>query len=612
MAKIDILFDNKNYNIDEASLSSASAKLKSHLSTVMSGSGSTIDFGGVTYNIDSAKLLSATNSLISHLGTISGSGYNVILNGVNYSVDPNKLSGAVAYLHTVLGGLNSGDDNDDGLNEYGFYFGKPYVCVQYDGAEFKMSFTFYEDGSGKYEAYIEGEYVGGEEMPVGIFTYRDHEILMSGDIIGTVNADGTQFTDADGYVYTLESSSNSCPIRFGEIYTLTRNNAYGNTVKIISVFYEDGSCIIETYIDNVLEIYYNLHLTYNGNEMLYDDEVIMAINSDGTEVTMVLDGGVLKLESVNEYGFYYDTKYSIYNVTADGVLPKGEIGFYFKENQTVDMYVDGTLAQTLPVTYSDKVITTPAMGATLNVLADGKELSVPSYKTFKIGSSVVEDSDYTYIWTDVLSEFIGGNCWFVSVNDKSKSSYETITNKPDGYPLALVGTFQDCVNMTTAPVIPSSVVFMEDTFYGCTNLTGNVEINCNPTAIEGCFTDTTKPITITGSCSDETKAALAATANNGNVSYNSLNEYGFYYGVPYVYTTIDEGITFKESYVFFEDGSCKLTVWRSSDGYSNVTDFPAGSVTYTIGEMLVQGVVYATISDDGTQIYRDGKTYSLE
>lgn len=517
MAKIDILFDNKNYNIDEASLSSASAKLKSHLSTVMSGSGSTIDFGGIAYNIDSAKLTTAMNTFITHLGTISGSGYNVILNGVNYSVDPNKLSGAIAELHEVLGGLNSG---------------------------------------------------GG---------------------------------------------SNSCPIHFGERYTLTRNNAYGNTVKIISVFYEDGSCIIETYIDNVLEIYYgNLHLTYNGNEMLYDDEVIMAINSDGTEVTMVLDGGVLKLESVNEYGFYYDTKYSIYNQTADSVLPQGEIGFYFKENQTADMYVNDTLAQTLPVTYSDKVITIPALGASVNVLADGKELSVSGYKTFKIGSSVVEFGDYKYIFTDVLSEFIGGNCWFVGVNDKSKSSYEAIANMPDGYPLALLGTFAECVNMTTAPVIPSSIVFMEDTFYNCVSLTGNVVVNANPIAYDKCFYDTEKPIVITGSCSDETKAALAATANNSNVTYRALNEYGFYYGVPYVYTTIDEGITFKESYVFFEDGSCKLTVWRSSDGYSNVTDFPAGSVTYTIGEMLVQGVVYATISDDGTQIYRDGRTYSLE
>lgn len=108
MANINISFDNKNYNIDEASLSSASAKLKSHLLNVMNGTGSTIDFGGITYNIDSAKLLSATNTFISHLGTISGSGYNVILNGVNYSVDPNKLSGAITELHEVLGGLNSG------------------------------------------------------------------------------------------------------------------------------------------------------------------------------------------------------------------------------------------------------------------------------------------------------------------------------------------------------------------------------------------------------------------------------------------------------------------------------------------------------------------------
>ena len=60
---------------------------------------------------------------------------------------------------------------------------------------------------------------------------------------------------------------------------------------------------------------------------------------------------------------------------------------------------------------------------------------------------------------------------------------------------------------------------MRSTFSECPKLTGKVVINTNPTIVTYCFGDTEKTITITGSASAETKAALAATATNGNVSY---------------------------------------------------------------------------------------------
>lgn len=109
MAKIDINFNDKNYTIDEASLSSASATLRTHLSTVMNGTGAVINLGGTSYGVDSAKLATATNAFVSHLGTIAGSGYKVMVGDVEYGVGTDKVSGAVAELETVLGGLNSGD-----------------------------------------------------------------------------------------------------------------------------------------------------------------------------------------------------------------------------------------------------------------------------------------------------------------------------------------------------------------------------------------------------------------------------------------------------------------------------------------------------------------------
>ena len=114
MAKINIPFDNTNYLIDESSLASATSKLKSHLSTVMNGSGATIRLGDVTYNVDSAKLANATNKFVSHLGTISGSGSKVVVNGVEYAVDSTKLNDAVAEMHTVLNNLKTeGDDSGE-------------------------------------------------------------------------------------------------------------------------------------------------------------------------------------------------------------------------------------------------------------------------------------------------------------------------------------------------------------------------------------------------------------------------------------------------------------------------------------------------------------------
>ena len=109
MAKLNIKFNNADYQIDESALSSAATELKSHLSSVMNGSGATINFGGTTYNIDSTKLSTARDALIAHLGTVSGNGYKVVVNGAEYSVGSGKVAGAVAELETILGDLHSED-----------------------------------------------------------------------------------------------------------------------------------------------------------------------------------------------------------------------------------------------------------------------------------------------------------------------------------------------------------------------------------------------------------------------------------------------------------------------------------------------------------------------
>ena len=111
MSKINISFNNTNYSIDESALSAASNALKSHLSTVMNGTGATINLGGVPYSIDSTKLSAATNDFTTYLGTISGTGYKVNVGGVEYGVGADKVSGAFTSLNVMLGDLSSGSSD---------------------------------------------------------------------------------------------------------------------------------------------------------------------------------------------------------------------------------------------------------------------------------------------------------------------------------------------------------------------------------------------------------------------------------------------------------------------------------------------------------------------
>lgn len=266
------------------------------------------------------------------------------------------------------------------------------------------------------------------------------------------------------------------------------------------------------------------------------------------------------LGEINEYGFYYDTKYSNYS--------GGEGYFYFRENQTAEFYAPN-YHETFAATYSDNFIDVPDFGASFEVISDGKELFSDSMRlVFKIGDAVIVDGDYTYGFSCIVGSYrdIQNYGWTVYVNDKTKSSYGAIrTDRPEGYPLLLNNTFMDCINLTvspeipdsvvsmksafngcinltTAPVIPSSVTDMSDAFYycqnletapvipsnverlfytfgECINLTGNVEVNGEPLDTHTTFYGTVKPIVITGSCSEETKRELAESANNGNVTY---------------------------------------------------------------------------------------------
>jgi hypothetical protein len=247
-------------------------------------------------------------------------------------------------------------------------------------------------------------------------------------------------------------------------------------------------------------VQYNIDSTKLANAISELDVVFGNLNSE--------DEGS-DLGELNEYGFYYDTKYSKYSPT------EGITTLYFRENQTGEVYINDELYLTVPLVYGEKNIVTVPNYGDITFYSEGKMLTSSFLGTFKLGDCIVQENDYIYIFQN-LEGYWG---WKASVVDKERSIYGALRGEIDGHPVFLSSTFMDCTNLITAPDIPFGVTHMGNTFWNCENLTGTIVINANPTIYGGCFQGTEKPITIIGSCTTETKAILAATAKKGNVSY---------------------------------------------------------------------------------------------
>lgn len=205
MAKININFNDKEYSIDSASLSAATAELKQHLSTVMNGTGATIEFDGTSYGVDSTKLSTATNAFVAHLGTIAGSGSKVMIGGVEYGIDSAKVASALGELDTILGGLNSGnsgvesrdpivwDGNTDEVEKLDFPIGEAYKVSnelipanEFIGAEFTDSsgqtklITEFSDYSSQTGGMLPENIMFIDQFGLITVVYADYELVVDG------------------------------------------------------------------------------------------------------------------------------------------------------------------------------------------------------------------------------------------------------------------------------------------------------------------------------------------------------------------------------------------------------------------------------------------------
>lgn len=119
MAKINVKFNDTNYQIDETALAEGKVKITTHLSGEMKGTGASISFGGTSYDVDLTKLSLAKTKFVSYLATIAGSDKTIIVTGVEYGVDSTKLAQATSTLEAWFLNLSESSGLSFSLNSDG-------------------------------------------------------------------------------------------------------------------------------------------------------------------------------------------------------------------------------------------------------------------------------------------------------------------------------------------------------------------------------------------------------------------------------------------------------------------------------------------------------------
>lgn len=111
MAKINIVFNNRKYSVDTSNIFEAKNNLQTHLSSVINGSGASVNFDGCIYNIDSIQLSSATSDFVSYLETVPGDGIKVVVNDAEYYIDSIKINDTVSEFENTLDELSLGNSS---------------------------------------------------------------------------------------------------------------------------------------------------------------------------------------------------------------------------------------------------------------------------------------------------------------------------------------------------------------------------------------------------------------------------------------------------------------------------------------------------------------------
>lgn len=144
----------------------------------------------------------------------------------------------------------------------------------------------------------------------------------------------------------------------------------------VIMFFEDGSIKVGFYINGEITDVFSQpagFYTYLNGQILLDGELAYSVQANGKELFEHIDYDkvytLLEWNQINEYGFYFDKTYV-------GTFQSEDYIFIFKENETIDVYIDGLFNSTLTGEYKNNKITIIDLDLTGTISNNGKEINI--------------------------------------------------------------------------------------------------------------------------------------------------------------------------------------------------------------------------------------------
>lgn len=171
------------------------------------------------------------------------------------------------------------------------------------------------------------------------------------------------------------------------------------------------------------------------------------------------------------------------DIVVDKTVPEG--AFYFESEEKLEFDESGSII-TKPLTQGDTMPEITSSVFPIFQYGDYTYMYRPQYDGWVVSLAVLSKNEVT------------GKYDFITA-DESKTEYGKILASINGKKVCCVDRlFAGCKNLITAPTIPCTIVRMEETFSGCTSLTGSIVINANPSYYSKCLNNTSKPIILRG------------------------------------------------------------------------------------------------------------------
>ena len=341
-----------------------------------------------------------------------------------------------------------------------------------------------------------------EFMPAGSVEYDGCNVNFGGMTIATSNEDGT-IVIFEGMPFKLESyefgSNDFCSHYFYD-------SNYIEPYKSLGKIYEVGETDLYT---GYIHCVYCSEMISGGNCKHKDFYFVNNMGiGNGDKICKYCD-------KVLEYGcIYYQYKYE--SIPSGASVDTSHMGGDYKKYTAKDGFPE-TIKPGDKFQFGDFEY---CYGAYVYSNESSPMWGKASEDAEYWGVSII-DRNKQYYDGEILAEINGkevknmSNCFYMSkAIDLSKV---TLPNTI----LYMSYAFAYCASLESAPTIPSSVQIAQNSFTGCENLTGNISINSNfqtsSLSYSNFFSGTKKPIRIIGTTTK--KSQLAATANNGNVTY---------------------------------------------------------------------------------------------